>query len=82
MIFLDQLLGKCLVQGPNLTSYEFLTKWKRSTFCLTAQIAPEQVHSAGVTGHSSLFLDASSHLYKSACPSVGPSVRRSVGNAL
>ena len=26
----------------------------------------------------SLFLDASSHLYKRACPSVGPSVGRSV----
>ena len=25
------------------------------------------------------FLDASSHLYKSVCPSVGPSVGRSVG---
>ena len=27
------------------------------------------------------FLDASSHLYKRVCPSVGPSVRRSVRNA-
>ena len=27
------------------------------------------------------FLDASSHLYNRACPSVGPSVRRSVRNA-
>ena len=29
----------------------------------------------------SVFLDASSHLYKRVCPSVGPSVRWSFGNA-
>ena len=29
--------------------------------------------------HSLMFLDASTQLYKRACPSVGPSVRRSVG---
>ena len=28
--------------------------------------------------YENAFLDASSHLYKSVCPSVGPSVRRSV----
>ena len=30
---------------------------------------------------ASEFLDASSHLYKRVCPSVGPSIGRSVGNA-
>ena len=29
-------------------------------------------------GENSLFLDASSHLYKSMCPSVGPSVRNAL----
>ena len=38
-------------------------------------------HSTGYTKKLSLnlFLDASSHLYKRPCPSVGPSVRPSVG---
>ena len=46
MIFLDQLLKKASDQGPNLTSYEFQTKWRGSDFWLTAQIAPQLRDSA------------------------------------
>ena len=34
---------------------------------------------AGIFYDKTIFLDASSHLYKMVCPSGGPSVRRSVG---
>ena len=46
MIFLDQLLKKASDQGPNLTSYEFQTKWRGSDFWLTAQYAVDFQHSA------------------------------------
>ena len=51
MIFLDQLLKKASVQGPNLTSYKFQTKWRGSDFWLTAQYVVNFQHSgAGLQG--------------------------------
>ena len=49
MIFLDQLLKKASDQGPNLTSYEFQTKWRGSDFWLTAQYVVNFQHSALVS---------------------------------
>ena len=53
-----------------------------SQFSLALRHA-HQIHSfaSSFTLHYVTFLDASSHLYKSVCPSVRPSVRRSIGNA-
>ena len=56
MIFLDQLLKKASVQGPNLTSYEFQTKWRGSDFWLTAQYAVNFQHSAPVEPLLRLYL--------------------------
>ena len=52
---------------------------KEATFDMFCNFGLKQVTfcSLCVYGHS--FLDASMHLYKRLCPSVGLSVRRSVG---
>ena len=63
MIFLDQLLKKAKVQGPNLTSYVFQTKWKGSDFWLTAQIAPQQGQS-GVGGLVGLSITQSGRSFR------------------
>ena len=46
MFFLDQLLRRAFVQGPNLTTCEFQTKWRGSDFWLTAQTDPQPGQSA------------------------------------
>ena len=70
MIFLDQLLKKASVQGPNLTSYKFQTKWRGSDFWLTAQMNPQLGESATarrityITAHRDVRTQLSYRLYR------------------